>query len=110
MNLCFVRLEDGALYATGPQQDIPGGPIGYVLRDDAAEMVVSVGGEVVERTIEEAVAFCQEKGYVLWIKKAGGGMMYVPETIPETPGETVRIEGDHRQAALDASERMSGQG
>ena len=105
--LFFAKFADCGLYATGPQRsgaiEIAGGPIGYVLREDAEAMATAIQGTVVERPVEEVLAFCQAKGYTLWLKKADGGMSFV--AIPEHPGEMERVNGELRESAIKASGR-----
>ena len=108
MVLFFVKFTDGALYATGDQGDIPGGPIAYESLDDANEMARAIEGSVVQRTSRRAIDFCLEKGYTLWIKKELGGMVYIEETIPKETGPLERVEGEERQAAIAASRQLHG--
>jgi hypothetical protein len=107
--LFFVKFPDGALYAAGPQQDgtIPGGPIGYVLNEDAKIIAAAISGTVVIRTLDYALQFCQSKGYTLWIKQADRGMSFVAETVPQQPGNLERVAEPERQRLIQASTQLS---
>lgn len=104
----FVRFPDNAIYCAGPQKDkdgstVPGGPIGYEVKEDAEKMAAALRGTIENVSFSDAVYRCQKIGHVLWIKKPRG-YAFVRETIPAEPKPLIRVEGLERQAALAASE------
>lgn len=113
MKLYFAKFADGALYATGEQTKangakVPGGPVAYVLVEDAALMAQAIGGEVVERTLEYTLDWCKRHGLALYIRQAGGGMLCVDKFANTQAVQHLhRVEDREREAALAASMQMS---
>jgi hypothetical protein len=104
--LFFATFLDTAIYATGPQGDIPGGPIAFISREMAQEVVAAVGGIVVERTLEHAIKSCLEKGFTLWFKSPDGKAGYLPLTVPDKPGHLVRVDDQERDSLIEVAERQ----
>ncbi|MHC4336322.1 MAG: hypothetical protein ACYSUV_21615 [Planctomycetota bacterium] len=110
--LFFARFPDRGIYCAGPQtsaagETIPGGPIGYERYEEAKLMADALGGDVVERGDDYCLEWCKSKRLTLWIKKAGGGMGYIEETVVEDPPSLIRVEGPEREAALRASAQIN---
>jgi hypothetical protein len=115
-NLYLAKFPDGAFYATGPKGEIPGGPIAYESQLMAKDVAETVGGSVSEITMTDAVKFCTENGYTLYIRYANGQTKYIPETVPiageHRSRELLRVEGEEREKLIDVAEqhRQRGEG
>jgi len=108
----FARFADYEIYAAGPQKNaagetVPGGPIAYCLYSDAATIARAIGGDVIEKDEADAIALCKKSGVTLWVKQAFGEMGYIKETVPQNAPDLIRVEGDEREAAIEASQRLS---
>ena len=91
------------MYSAGPKRGmkgmmVPGGPIGYVRKDDAGEVAAATGWQVAERGWNEAIAFCAAHNYTLWISHPGGRLAYVEETISGRESILPRVAGAVRDA------------
>lgn len=106
--LFFVKFPDKGIYAAGPQEEIPGGPIGYVDREMALEAADAIGGTVEARSLLFAIERCKERQFVLYIRYADGSNGYIAETVPDAPNNSlVRVEGEDREALIGVARRQN---
>jgi hypothetical protein len=75
MDLYFIKLADGGLYATGPHPSddgrrLAGGPMAYLRRREAATMAEALGdgSEIEARSLNYALDWCRKRGYTLYIR------------------------------------------
>lgn len=114
--LFFVRFPDEGIYSTGSLVDtygeiVPGGPIGYELLDDALAMAHALNGDVILKENDEALKWCTEKRFTLWVKVSTAEMGYVKQTAlaaRDTASIPVPVEGKKRESALQASTETIG--
>jgi len=107
MYLFFVFMSTGP--KKGMKGMVPGGPIGYVRKEDAIEVAGVVGWQVVEASWNEAIAFCAAHNYTLWLSHPGGRLAYVEETISGRESILPRVAGAVRDA-LTEFQRRKGRG
>lgn len=103
--LFLAKFPGGHMYATGPQGDIPGGPIAYVERAMAQKVADVIEGNVASRSLNYLIDWCHRTQVVLYIRYADGGTGHIVETIPDGPtGHLIKVEGQERQRLLDLAE------
>ena len=99
--LFLAKFPDGCMYATGPQGEIPGGPIAYLDRAMAQKVANVIGGDVASRSLSYLIEWCQRTRVVLYIRYADSGTGYIVETIPDGPGgHLVKVEGQERERLI----------
>jgi hypothetical protein len=106
--LYLVHFADGGIYSTGTQKDIPGGPIAYTIKEMAQQAADAIGGYVSMRCVDGLIEWCFQEHFVLWIRRAGGQMSYIKQTIPAIPNATaVRVEGAEREHLIEVFNQQS---
>lgn len=102
--LFLARFPDGGMYATGPQGNVPGGPIAYLERAMAQRVANVIDGDVALRSFSYLIEWCQRTQAVLYVRYPDGGTGYIPETVPDGPGaRLIKIEGQERERLLKLS-------
>lgn len=91
----------GDIYSTGPQKDIPGGPIAYTIREMAQQAADAIAGEISMHCVDDLIEWCLKTHFVLWIRRAGAQTSYVGKTVSATPNTTaIRVEGVEREQLI----------
>lgn len=103
--LFLAKFPDGGMYATGPQGDMPGGPVAYLERAMAQRVADVIDGDVALRSLSYLIAWCRRERVVLYIRYPDGGTGHIIETVPDGPGgHLIKIEGQERTRLLDLAE------
>jgi hypothetical protein len=106
--LYLVHFADGGIYSTGTQGDIPGGPIAYTIKEMAQQAADAIGGEVSMHCVDGLIEWCCRERFVLWIRRVGGQMSYINQTIPAIPNTTaIRVEGGERERLIGVFKQQS---
>ena len=108
------REDREAIYSSGPQRKdgikYPPGPIGFVCERMARQFAGAISGQVLERTLDQAMERCAELSVPLYLRDEFGETCLVTESIPTGPAaaEVVRVEGEERRALIEMAKRITG--